>query len=293
MGRGLRLLLAGVIGVVMIGVLVAMVASVGIGRGGWGPTLFWDGLLQRGPGTRIEMERTLPLSGERLSVRNPLGRVTITGGGALGEAKLVARTRVRQNDQQFELEDFLEIDTSSAGTTVDARRGLADRMQFFGFSFGDGAAVDMELTVPDGLMIDVNADVGRVEIDQVQGDVSVTADLGEVRVETFEGDLDVETDLGAIRVESAQIRDRLRLKTDMGSIRFSGVPGSEADVQSNMGSVRMALPPNRSYVVNVRTDLGSVDYDLPHADGRVGSGELSGRLTITTDLGSIRIEEAR
>lgn len=296
MGRGLRLLLAGLVAIAMIGVLIAMAASVGLGgRGGWNLPIVWDGPFGTGSGRIVQFERSVPIAGDRLSVRNPIGAVSITGGDQSGTIGLLAKARVRGGEAsaESELDRFLTIRSDSDGTVIVAPKSGRSGIRIFGFSLGDDSVVDLELSVPDGLTIDVDADLGRVDLTQLQGDVKVKADLGEVRVEEFEGELDVETDLGSIRVEAARVEGRMRLKTDLGSIRFSGLPGEDADIESNMGSVRVALPQDRSFELVVQTGLGNVEYDLPRESGRVGSGELSGRIRISTDMGSVRIEEAR
>jgi hypothetical protein len=112
----------------------------------------------------------------------------------------------------------------------------------------DVEEVDGEVTVEVGR--------GEVEIERVKGPVSVRTDRGAIDVEEVDGDIVARTEAGAI--ELANVDGNVRARSERGAIEitFRGVPRGE--VETGRGDIHVATP-------------GGVGFDL---DARSGRGEI-------------------
>jgi DUF4097 and DUF4098 domain-containing protein YvlB len=163
---------------------------------------------------------------------------------------------------------------------------------------------DLEIRVPAGAQVDVeafNADItvsgvtGSVEANTVNGNIRVDGSRGEVDVETVNGDVEVsgtatkvvaESVNGAVRVrgvsgdvEALTVNGELlvaggmlrrgSLETVAGSIRFEGglASGANVDIESVSGEVELLLDPDVSADIRVSSFSGDIENDFgPEAE---------------------------
>jgi DUF4097 and DUF4098 domain-containing protein YvlB len=129
--------------------------------------------------------------------------------------------------------------------------------------------------------IDIQTDDGSVTMSRVVGDIKVRSNDGSTKVEEVTGDVNIQSDDGRITVVYAE---------DAGSV-------CNVSLVTDDAAIDFTAPANFSAYVEVITDDGSVNTDLPikvtgklgksGIRGTIGTGE--GRLYIKTDDGSIRI----
>lgn len=293
MNQPVRMVLAAVVGVMMLAVLAAMVAAVSAAGdwhlGGWA----W------GPEKTVQVQRAVHLDAARsVVVRNPLGKVTVRGGGQGGEVALQGEIHVRgrQLDDQ-QAQDLLSVTREGDTLAITFTGG-----RWSWFPFGSSATADLVLVIPDGLTLNVETNMGEVDLEGLNGKAVVNTDMGAVEVRGFRGELAIRTDMGAINVADASLSGRLALETDMGSIDFNGVPGPETVIDSDMGAVTLTIPGDRAYRLDLNTDLGSFESEVPYTlrdagdtggdrSGVLGKGEVAGTITINTSMGSVEIHE--
>lgn len=293
MSRPVRMVLVAVVAALMLVVLAAMVSAVSA-VGDWSfRGLGW------GPGKPVPVQRAVPLDAARsVVVRNSVGEVTVRGGGQSGQIYLEGEIRLRGRDlDEQQAQELLSV--SRQGDTL---RIAFQEHRWSWFPFRSFATADLVLVVPDGLTLDVETDMGEVHLQDLDGKAVVNTDMGEVAVRGFRGELAIKTDMGSITVVEASLSGRLALETDMGSIDFAGVPGPETVIDSDMGAVTLTIPGDRAYRLDVDTDLGSFESEIPYTlqntgdsdgerNGVLGRGDVVGTITINTSMSSVEIHE--
>jgi hypothetical protein len=120
----------------------------------------------------------------------------------------------------------------------------------------------------EGCDLRIKASAGKIELDDVYGFIHLAADAGSITGRGLGGFFDVEAHAGSIRLE---IRDLQ--------------PGDHR-IQASMGSVRLELARGIDVCIETHTSLGSVRNNFPMRQ------DAPSRLVLTTEMGSIRVEEA-
>jgi hypothetical protein len=119
-------------------------------------------------------------------------------------------------------------------------------------------SVDYDIVVPRDLVVDADADNGRVTLRDLAGDVTVDSDNG--------------------RIELLRVGGSVRASTDNGSVEGTGLRGPEVTATSSNGSVRLSFA-EAPTMVTARTSNGSVEVTVPHDD-------TAYRVELDTDHGS-------
>jgi len=153
--------------------------------------------------------------------------------------------------------------------------------------FGKRASVDLRITVP------------------WRTDLNVDLDIGDVEIGWIESELDLRVDVGQVDLKDVVAQDGLRVRTDVARIRFEG-PLSEGvryDMRSAVGDIALTLPAGSSFEVDAESNVGAVACDFPvrgtqsrkdfvggRVEGTVGDSPTA-ELVLRSDVGSIRISE--
>ncbi|HEX8276138.1 MAG TPA: DUF4097 family beta strand repeat-containing protein [Longimicrobiaceae bacterium] len=177
------------------------------------------------------------------------------------------------------------------------------RVTVSGGGRGTEAYADLTVRVPAGRSVALHQGVGKVEVSNVNGNLSVnTASAsvsttgtrgslavdvgsGNVRVERAEGDVDVDTGSGSVRLAEVRGR-RLSVDTGSGSVTGSGLAADE--VMVDVGSGAVDLSGVRAGGLKVDTGSGSVALALA-SDARsveVDTGSGSVRLAVPSTFGA-------
>ena len=153
-----------------------------------------------------------------------------------------------------------------------------------GWSFIGSQWVDFDITVPRNADLELKNDAGSITVDGIAGQFSCV------------------TNAGSVKVTDSWLYGNSRLKTDAGSIAFSGAldPRGSYSMGSDAGSVSVTLPPNASFRLDARTDVGSINSDFPLTIQRDYPGGKARcdvglppypTLKLRTDVGSINIRQ--
>jgi DUF4097 and DUF4098 domain-containing protein YvlB len=165
---------------------------------------------------------------------------------------------------------------------------------------------------------DVNAktSTGEIEIHGVNGFVKAETNIGKINVENVSGDVDAKTSTGEIDIHG--VNGFVKADTNIGKIYITGVSGlyevrtdkgdisvevpairDNLEIKSRYGSITAFLSPNIAAQLEASTSNGNITYkDLPITvtqssktmmTGRLGEG--SGRINITTSMGSITLKK--
>ena len=175
-----------------------------------------------------------------------------------------------------------------------------DRVDIRGYGDGLEAHADLTVRVPKGQKIELFLAVGRVEVQNVEGDIMVDVGAAEVDVTGTKGPLTLDTGSGRVTVRDASgdlnidsgsgglSVDRLKggsLRIDSGS---GGVEGNDievAEVNADVGSGGLRLYRVKSPVVTAETGSGGITLellsDVQRLDVETGSGGATIRVPAT------------
>ena len=211
------------------------------------------------------------------------------------------------------------LDSNSGTITLREVRATADintRTDFGNTSFenGSGASLSVETSsgkvslvkVRVGEQIKVQDDFGEIELEQASASsYDLHTNSGSITVSGAEGKLKAYTDFGGIKVENAQ-DVTLDLKTSSGSVEFSGSLGAGPHmVGSDFGEIDLTLPADSKLNVDLSTEFGNINSDLPitvtlngssTSDGDQIVGSINGggdQFTAQTNSGSVTIHASQ
>lgn len=142
-------------------------------------------------------------------------------------------------------------------------------------------AADVELSVPAGTKVEVQASLGDVDIVST-GDVTVVSSLGDVTVAGDPGQVRVQTSLGDIRVSGTA--GTVVAEASLGTIRVQAQePPSLVSATASLGDVHLEVPAGVAYVVDTDTSGGDEVVEVPRDPASPHT------LRARTSLGTIRI----
>jgi hypothetical protein len=224
-------------------------------------------------------------SAPRLVIRGGLGDVMIQAGGASGEI-MVEVTKIAysasEQDAAEEIDDIFitteRAENTLSITTVQRQTNSPQRTN----------RVDLVITVPEEIALDVFVATGNIQITGVRA-----AGVFNARVVT-----------GNVVIEDVIVLSGMAIQANAGSLTFAGTLGSEGDyaLTASIGSLTVRLPAETNARLEALSTLGSITlegFDLVDAsEQQSGSGatlrglmsEGGPALSITNQMGDIRIE---
>ena len=126
-------------------------------------------------------------------------------------------------------------------------------------------AADWDVVVPEGLAVTVTSSAGQVELTGVTGDVVVSNTVGETRVTGSPRTLEATSQVGSIVATLSAPARRVVLRNTVGEVDLTLPPGHTWAVtaRSEVDDVvtDVSVSSTSEYVVDVRTELGSVRID--------------------------------
>jgi len=151
------------------------------------------------------------------------------------------------------------------------------------WSFFGKKSIDYDLTVPLTANLELKTGVGKIDISNVIGQMKLASDAG------------------SIHATQISLQGQSELKSDIGSLNFSGSIDSHGTYKflSDAGSIKVTLPEDASFHVDASTDVGSIRCNFPinghskkshtRLQGKVGNPPYA-TLTLKTDVGSITLK---
>jgi hypothetical protein len=171
------------------------------------------------------------------------------------------------------------------------------------------ATSDLDVSTEDGRLtvsgfsgdLRLSTEDGDLSVSSCSGVARVSAEDGDVDVLGFEGEVDAGIEDGDLSVEGRL--GRLSAEAEDGDLDLHLLAGSlmKADwrVDSADGRVRIRVPEGFAADLDVDTDDGGIDFDLPTLEAEVSEGRLTGtmnggghRLVIRTEDGSVRLSKS-
>ncbi len=171
------------------------------------------------------------------------------------------------------------------------------------------ARSDLDVSTADGKLtvsgfegdLRLSTEDGDLSVSACSGVARVSAEDGDVSLRDFRGDVDAGIEDGDLTVEGQL--GRLSADAEDGDVDVRLLDGSvmTADwrVEAADGGVRIQVPEGFAANLDVDTDDGSIDIDLPATAAESSEGKLTGsmnggghRLVIRTEDGSVRLSKS-
>jgi DUF4097 and DUF4098 domain-containing protein YvlB len=197
-------------------------------------------------------------------------RIELSGGSvrvradARSDTVVDVRPRNERSSGDVQLAAQTRIEYADGRLTVTAPR--RQRLLFF----GSGPSVEIDVFLPAGSRLDVNA---------TAGDVDCEGPLGEVRIDSKYGDIRIESTTGA------------RVRTSAGDVTITSVDGA-AEAGTNYGEVRIGRAAGDLRLDSACGDI-TVDCALASVDAKTKYGQVrvheavQGALDLETAYGTV------
>jgi hypothetical protein len=204
-------------------------------------------------------------------LKNKAGSINLRAGQE-GQVSITTTRRGYLFSPRLDKETLISYSQDSAANIVTARTGSWR-------PFGKNA-IGFEVVVPP------------------QANLQLSTNFGNISVQNVAGQLSLHADAGSIQATDVTLQGKSRLKTDAGTIAFSGSldPAGKYELITDLGTIDATLTANSSFELTAKTDLGTIATNLPlnqpqrnKAYGTVGSGPYP-KLKVKTDVGTINIQ---
>jgi DUF4097 and DUF4098 domain-containing protein YvlB len=244
------------------------------------------------------LQKNLPLQGaKRIVVTNSRGTVKVIGAKGRSDVLCEYRKSVRHRDQDQadRLFDLMDVEVERKGTDLlisasypdrpDRDRGIiALLMQHIA-----GMSIDMNITVPADIGVEIVTASGDVEVASVLGPCAVTSasgrveavGVGSLRVDVSSGDITVSGVAGAAvlssssgEIEAHAIKGTLSVRSTSGDIAISDVDG-DVGIETSSGDVTVE-------------GAGSIDYSGTNGSARFS--DVRGAVTAIAASGDIDVD---
>jgi len=265
------------------------------------------------------IEKSFAVQGTpRIVVTNEDGRTELRSHGESRVLVSVVKEvlRARSDEDARRLAERVEVRVGQEGDRIDVQTLYPES----DWSFWGEAEVlvhinilapvksDLDVSTSDGLLtvsgfsgdLRLSTEDGDLSVSACSGVARVSAEDGDVSVRDFRGDVDAGIEDGDLSVEGTL--GRLSADAEDGDVDVRLLEGSvmTADwrVEVADGGVRIHVPDGFAADLDVDTDDGSIDIDLPATAAELSEGKLRGsmnggghRLVIRTEDGSVRLSK--
>ena len=212
-----------------------------------------------------------------VSVQNNVGNITIHRGSG-NQVSVTATVR----------DDFLGHDPKVSYKNPDSNTvDIAVEDNGSGPNFLNLSSVNLDITVPDNMALDLHTSVGNIDIQGIRGQVTARSSAGNVTI------------------TNANLSGSGELQSSAGNVNFNGGFADNANyrLHTSAGNVSVNFAPNANVHIDARTSAGNINSDLPQvpvndkgpvskeAHGDLGSGQNPATVMLDTSAGNVDIGE--
>lgn len=197
---------------------------------------------------------------DTLSIEAGSGSLDIVGVSGADRIEVVATIRVPGRDK----DDAREIMESDMTLTLEKASDTAELESWFDsdWHWGDSPSIQLQVSMPEGMHLDIDDGSGSMEIENVRGDIKLEDGSGSLKMTDVGGTIDVEDGSGSITING--VGGDIAIDDGSGSIRVRGVRGS-VTVDDGSGSIDVSDVEGDLIIV----DDGSGGLDFSNIGGRV------------------------
>ena len=192
------------------------------------------------------------------------------------------------------------------GSSEGAAERSRDRIDVYVSQQGDRVIVEVDMPqLTETRLVSKQARVDLSIAVPTETDLEIDLNVGEIEVWGIEGEVDIQVDVGRVDFTDVRASESLSVRTDVAQILFKGrlVAGAKYDLRSDVGEIVMTLPDDSSFELNAESDVGGVgiEFDMSNQDiqsafvgahmrGTVGEGPMAD-LRLRSNVGSIEIKK--
>jgi Putative adhesin len=159
------------------------------------------------------------------------------------------------------------------------------------FTFGDFGRIDLEIVTPEFSDVHIRSDASAIAVDSIQGQAFIRTNAGTIDVKnaSLASQSFAHTNAGTITVQNVNLEGNARMESNAGTISFAGSvkPGGHYSFETNAGTIDVALAANTAFVLDAKTDLGTVSNQFGNTGVGVGPPAT---LHLRTHLGTISVK---
>jgi DUF4097 and DUF4098 domain-containing protein YvlB len=206
----------------------------------------------------LETTKTLNLPAQgvlRLDIRAGAGSLTVSGREGLAAIEVKAEVvapDVRDKDMEGYIRDRVELTLEKRGDIAVLVGRIRDDNRLF--HFGDNARVDLTVTVPKTMALDIVDGSGDMVVEDLSAAVRIEDGSGDIRVARVAGNVRIDDGSGDMIVE--RVEGNLEIEDGSGGLEISDVTG---DVAIDDGSGEILV---RRVGGGVTVDDGSGGIDI-------------------------------
>lgn len=236
----------------------------------------------------------LPLTikkGKTLKIDNPVGDVKVKGGADSGSVKATAKVRGIDQDEAKKRAEEYTLVIEESDHHVQIRQPDVSGLQ-----------VDLEVSVPNGVAVEVRTLSGDLIVLDTEAGAKVNANSGNITLKGLNGPIDIVSQSGNVTVESIKtpsltlenrsgdvtvknVHGAMNVRTASGDLTLSNCSGKSISLESVSGDVILDLVEPITGSVSVRTVNGESSVGIVDgSDCRVTLSTLRGSVTCGLDL---------
>jgi DUF4097 and DUF4098 domain-containing protein YvlB len=219
-------------------------------------------------------QKTLTLDTQGLQVFNAR-----TGAGALHIQGVPGATKIEVKAEIIAKPDTYRLTLEKQGNSA----VLVSDITFPIHWNGDGPRINLTVTVPANLRLDVDDESGEIRIQNMEADAKIDDESGSLRVANHRGALHIDDDSGEIDLRN--ITGKVDIDDDSGAISVTNVTG-DLTIEDESGEIDVRTV---SGSVNIEDDSGELTVN--DVKGNVTIRDNSGEMTVKTVGGSVTIHD--
>tara|TARA_R110000737_G_scaffold102781_2_gene136149 strand:- start:705 stop:1523 length:819 start_codon:yes stop_codon:yes gene_type:complete len=209
-----------------------------------------------------------------LDVEAGAGSLVISGSEHVTEITVVADIYTENSDA-----DDFELSLTESGQ----RATLVAKINSSGFWLGDSPHIDIKVTMPSHLMLQVDDGSGALNISNIASAVAVKDGSGELTIKGIKGGLEINDGSGGLYV--SEIIGNITIVDGSGEIEINEVNGN-LDINDGSGSIFV-----KAVSGSANIEDGSGDLTLRKVDGLVTINDGSGDIDVE-QAGALKIIES-
>lgn len=230
--------------------------------------------------SQLEESKTIKVDAEKpitLKVTDDAGAVTVTGADVDTVQVKVVKTAYDSTQARADAEvKTVKYTIEQTGNNITVKYTIPDSMNFN----NRVNSVDFTITVPNQTNVDVDNNMGDVNVTDIEGSVVTQSDFGEITVDNVEGAVSLRTNSGAVTATSIKANsENIDLKSDFGAITLEKANGNAITVDTNSGSVKLNEV-RATGKLAASTEFGDVTIENGSADS-INVDTNSGGITLT------------
>jgi DUF4097 and DUF4098 domain-containing protein YvlB len=268
---------------VVITLLIVALALVCVGIGS--VVYFANGFTVNNPfdvmqiSSQLEESKTLEVDLEKpvsLKIEDDSGAVTVTGGDVETVQVEVVKTAYDSTQSRADAEvKTVKYTIQQTGNNITLKYALPKSVNFN----NRVNSVDFIVTVPRQTNVNVDNNMGDVNITDIEGSVITESDFGEVSIDNVEGAVSASTNSGAVTATSIRAgSENIDLSSEFGTITLEKANGKEISLDTNSGAVELNEV-RATGTLTASTEFGDVTIENGSADS----------LTVDTNSGGVSL----